>query len=274
MMRRLAELDRLDALHGLGADPRLAPPPARPRHRRDALQAGLATTVLMGGLVLFDPSPVGSTTRGLLGLSPEPPYSVALLDPGDGSYAFLHQQPGSKDPVTYDPCQVIEVEINPAGAPDDYREYVDTAIERVGEASGLRFKVVGKTDDRPDRSPQRISGSGWEPVLVSWADEEEVPGLAGDVVGLGGSVVVETLGRARYVTGSVTLDAEPFRRVAAQLGGGPQAQAIVDHEFGHLVGLDHVTDPGELMSAENNGRTTWGPGDLAGLSRLGRGRCG
>lgn len=272
MMRRLAELDRIDARHGLGADPRLVPARVRPRHRRDALLAGLATTVLMGGLVLFDPSPVGSTTRGLLGLSPEPPYSVALLDPGDGSYTFMQRQRGSKSPVTYDPCQVIEVAINPDGAPEGYRDLVETAIEHVSEPSGLRFEIVGDTDRRPG-SPVS-SAAGWPPVLVSWADEEEVPGLAGDVAGLGGSTAVRELGHSRFVTGSVTLDVDAFDVIPHQLRGEAFAQAIVDHEFGHLVGLDHVEDPGELMSAENTGRTSWGPGDLAGLSRLGRGRCG
>ena len=66
---------------------------------------------------MFDSSPVGTTTRALIGLSPQPPYSVPLLDPGDGSYTFMHTQPGSKAPVTYDPCEVIEVQINPEGAP-------------------------------------------------------------------------------------------------------------------------------------------------------------
>ena len=51
-------------------------------------------------------------------------------------------------------------------------------------------------------------------------------------------------------------------------------QAIVDHEFGHLVGLDHVTDPGELMAEVNLGRTSYGPGDLEGLARLGAIPCG
>jgi hypothetical protein len=111
-------------------------------------------------------------------------------------------------------------------------------------------------------------------VLVAWADDEEVPALSGDVAGLAGSVVVESLGRARYVTGTVTLDSEAFQRITGELGGDAAAQAIVDHEFGHLVGLDHVDDAGELMYADNIGRRDWGPGDLAGLSRLGRGRCG
>ena len=273
MMRRLAELDRIDALHGLGADPRQVPSPPKVRHRRDALLAGLLTAVVLSGFVMFDSSPVGTTTRALIGLSAQPPYSVPLLDPGDGSYTFMHTQPGSKAPVTYDPCRVIEVEINPAGAPDDYREYVDTAIEHVSEPSGLRMEVVGETDERPSRSPRTTGGSGWKPVLVAWADEEEVPELAGDVAGLGGSLVVESLGRARYVTGTVTLDAEAFQRISGELGGDRAAQAIIDHEFGHLVGLDHVDDSGELMYADNIGRRDWGPGDLAGLSRLGRGGC-
>ena len=274
MMRRLAELDRIDALHGLGADPRQVPPPTRARHRRDALLAGLLTAVVLGGFVIFDSSPVGTTTRALIGLSTQPPYSVPLLDPGDGSYRFMHTQPGSKDPVTYDPCEVIEVQINPEGAPDDYREYVDTAIEHVSEPSGLRLDVTGETDERPSRTPRTTSGSGWKPVLVAWADEEEVPALAGDVAGLAGSLVVESLGRAQYVTGTVTLDTDAFQRITRELGGDAAAQAIVDHEFGHLVGLDHVDDAGELMYADNIGRRDWGPGDLAGLSRLGRGRCG
>ena len=274
MMRRLAELDRIDAVHGLGADPRTVPAPRRARHRRDALLAGLVTALVLTGFVMFDSSPVGTTTRALIGLSPRPPYSVPLLDPGDGTYTFMHTQPGSKDPVTYDPCQVIEVRINPVGAPENYRELVDTAIEHVSKPSGLRLEVVGATDERPSRSPRTASGAGWKPVLVAWADEEEVPGLAGDVAGLAGSLVVESLGRARYVTGTVTLDAEAFQRIARELGGDETGQAIIDHEFGHLVGLDHVPDPGELMYADNIGRRDWGPGDLAGLSRLGRGRCG
>ena len=49
MMRRLAELDRIDALHGLGADPRQVPAPRKARHRRDALLAGLLTAVVLSG---------------------------------------------------------------------------------------------------------------------------------------------------------------------------------------------------------------------------------
>ena len=45
-------------------------------------------------------------------------------------------------------------------------------------------------------------------------------------------------------------------------------RAIVQHELGHVLGLDHVDDPGELMYDTSSGRTDFGPGDLEGLARL------
>ena len=182
-----------------------------------------------------------------------------------------------KAPVTYDPCKKIEVVINPDGAPDDYRDFVETAMDHISKASGLQFDIIGTTDERPskDRPAEDASryGPGWSPVLVAWSDNDEISELSGDIAGLGGSAAATVFGRTVYVTGGVTLDREAFDQMLRRPEGRAQAQAIVDHEFGHLVGLDHVKDRGELMNAENNGQLTWGPGDRAGLSRLGRGPC-
>jgi hypothetical protein len=277
MMRRLAELDRVDARHGLGAHP-LEVPRARPaRQRYNSLIAAFLTVGVLGAVVMLDPGGVATSTRALLGLDPAPPYQVPLLDPGEGSYTYMRTQPGSDQPVTWDPCRKIRVVVNPEGAPRSWESMVETAIDHVSGPSGLRFDLVGETDerpspDRPARDPDRYGG-GWAPVLDSWADEDEVPGLAGDVAGLGGGTSITELGRSRYVTGTVTLDRDAFAGISARPDAGSAGQAIVDHEFGHLVGLGHVDDSGELMSEQNRGRTTWGPGDLAGLSRLGRGRC-
>jgi hypothetical protein len=105
-----------------------------------------------------------------------------------------------------------------------------------------------------------------------WATAGEVPDLRGKVAGIGGSAPAEdTTGRMRYVTGRVVLDADTFDRFTPR--ERPLAQAIVDHEFGHLVGLGHVDDPGELMFRHNVGRTTYGPGDRRGLADLGSIPC-
>lgn len=76
-----------------------------------------------------------------------------------------------------------------------------------------------------------------------------------------------------WVSGSVLLDGPTFRDILQRPGGYNDARAIVMHELAHLVGLTHVRDDGELMNDDNNGRTTFGPGDKEGLRRLGGGPC-
>ncbi|MCP6237408.1 hypothetical protein NL436_28390, partial [Klebsiella pneumoniae] len=74
-------------------------------------------------------------------------------------------------------------------------------------ATGLRFERVGLTENRDVTTgpfPRR------EPVLIAWATEDEVPDLAGDVAGIGGSVAVGQPGNLRYVTGRVVLDRDVF----------------------------------------------------------------
>ena len=186
---------------------------------------------------------------------------------GRGSFKFLKTQPVGHEPVGYDPCRTIEVRVNPAGAPPHYDDLVDTAIQHTSDATGLKLERVGLTDAR-DTTTSTVGIARRSPVLVMWADDHEVPALAGDVAGIGGSAAVETdTGRWRYVTGRVVLDRDVFATFTP--AERRFAQAIIDHEFGHLVGLAHVHDPGELMYDDNIGRTTYGPGDREGLARLG-----
>ena len=56
-------------------------------------------------------------------------------------------------------------------------------------------------------------------------------------------------------------------------GGYEQARAIVVHELAHVLGLDHVDDPDELMHPVTASRTGLGPGDLQGLALLGQAAC-
>lgn len=54
----------------------------------------------------------------------------------------------------------------------------------------------------------------------------------------------------------------------------PLARAVILHELGHLVGLDHVTAPKQVMYPETQlVSTSLGAGDLTGLSLLGSGAC-
>jgi hypothetical protein len=199
---------------------------------------------------------------------------------GSGPYRFMATQPGRVGvPVTYDPCHPVHVVVNDDLAPSEGEAVLSSALAAVSAATGLRFVRDGRTDElpsrhRPVRDPGRY-GRGWSPVLVAWTTPQVDRGLSGKVAGRGGSAQVSDplTGERRFVTGSVSLDAPAMRAIRQGPGGVAQDRAIVMHELGHVVGLGHVDDPGELMYAENVGRTAFGPGDLRGLAALGRGPC-
>lgn len=248
--------------------------PPSPRRRLSgrsrAYVAGLAALLVTVCVLLLDTGANGSRFRSWLGIDDR---VVAAVEPsGDGSYAFFDTQAGGT-PVAWNPCEPIHYVVNPDGAPDDWEDLVDDSIATVAGAAGVSFQYDGTTDDRSFR--ERVDGFGRaEPVLIGWADEDEVPDLEDDVAGLAGPVTQTRRGFSRYVTGMVVLDRESFDDLEGQFDGDDQQRAILMHELGHLLGLDHVDDPGELMFEANLGRTTLGRGDRRGLAILGGVPCG
>jgi len=239
-----------------------------------------ATFLLLVGYILLAPSESSEAIRRSLGIGDGRLVAAPVVPEGTGSYAFRHTQEGSDEPVGYDPCQPIEVTVNPRGAPDNHDDLVDTGLRHISEATGLKFVRVSDTNDRDVHHggvPRR------RPVLIAWATPEEEPALAGNVVGIGGSIASGPPGRQRYVTGSVILDRDHFASLSSSVPSVGRdgdwdweqdlGQATVDHELAHVVGLAHVEDHGELMHPSSMVRTTFGPGDREGLARLGAIDC-
>lgn len=273
MMRRLRELDRLDARAAGGARPRRGSSPA------EILRGVVATTAALAVLALVAWHYGLAGGLGPLSGGGGPPVDRS----GPGTFRFIAHQPGDTDrPVTYDSCERVRVRLNPDGGPDDSEAIVRDAIRTVADATGLELVWDGRTDARPSGRGGSSRGRGTDPlrglrgshVLVAFATAAQVPALKGDVAGIGGSTrVTDGTGRSRYVGGEVTLDEDAFARIRPRADGRDEAEAIVLHELGHVVGLDHVEDRGELMNAENLGLDDFGPGDLTGLAALGRGPC-
>lgn len=259
MSRRLAELDRLDR----GEAPR-----GRWRGLGKANLIFLASAVVALGLVYG----VGKAFPGLLASAPGagPGQVREPGATGTGPYAFMMTTPGGR-PVGYDPCRPIHYVVNPAGQPPGAKTLVQEAVRVVSAASGLNFVDDGASQDRPVAGNQGLAyRAPGAPVLVVWADHAEYPEIGGDIEGEGGSTSLAPAGpeSARYVTGQVVLNRDGLAEILAGRDGYVRARAIVMHELGHLVGLDHVNNDGELMAPHYTGLTGFGPGDRQGLAAL------
>jgi len=195
------------------------------------------------------------------------------------SYRFLAHQTDGATPVSYDPCRPIHYVIRQQGEPPGGNQIVTNAILRVSQATGLHFVYDGATSETPSRQrpsyqPNRY-GDRWAPVLISWVTAKENPDMATAVTGEGGSASFGFPGGPiAYVTGAVELDAAKLTGELKRPGGKTVVRAVVLHELGHFVGLDHVIAANQLMYPQiQPGVSDFAAGDLTGLAALGRGTC-
>ena len=202
----------------------------------------------------------------------------AAAPKGRGGYRFVRTQRGDRaTPVAFDPCRPVHYAINVSGSPSDGRALVRDAIARVSRATGLRFVEDATTTETPrtDRvayQPDRY-GDRWAPVLIAWRDERNYPTLAGSVAGIGGAQAISiAANRFVNISGQLVLDRDQL-----STDSSPErslVRAVILHELGHVVGLDHVSDRAQLMFAEEQPSVrNYGAGDLRGMHQLGIQAC-
>ncbi len=185
----------------------------------------------------------------VVGDRPAPEPEFAFLDlAADGS------------PVAY-PCGPIGYVVRSQGAPEDWPVTVARAVEAVEEASGY---------DLVDRTSAARPGSEGPVVFIRWGDADTEPSLAGTVVGRGGSDPTGTSGDLHYERGAILLDTTGYGTYDAA-----DRRVTLMHELGHVLGLDHVASPYEIMAPGETRRETdtFGPGDRIGFARLRDASC-
>jgi hypothetical protein len=192
-----------------------------------------------------------------------------------GGYRFMESPDPDQEMVAYDPCRPVRMVVRTDNAPQGGQRLIEEAVGAVSAATGLQFVDAGTTTEAPSsrREPYQPDryGRQWAPVLITWSDAEEYPDLAGNVAGRGGSTARQAGNDPFvYVTGQVILDAPSL---TAMMERPEQVRAVIMHELAHVLGLDHVDDPEQLMYGDNVGLTDFAPGDRAGLARLGAGTC-
>lgn len=208
-----------------------------------------------------------------VGLSDEP-AAVGLYRSTSVQGGFAAEFTGSDgSPVRWNPCQPVHYVVNPAGAPVHALDDVTGALQRLADASGLSFVDDGDTAERPSQGrepyqPQRY-GERWAPVLVAWAapGSTDLP-MGRGVLALAEPVAVRGPAGPQLVAAEIDLD--PGSRLGPGFGIGYTQGEVLLHEWGHVLGLDHVSDPAQIMfPVIGAGVGELGSGDRAGLAALG-----
>lgn len=247
--------------------------------------AGRRLVALVAAGVLAVALPAWSRLGGVAaaGLPPVPADAQAgrvlpeVVTVVSGPHAFLaSHQDGS--PVVPDPCRPLHWTMNAQGMPDGGEDLVREAVRQVSAATGLAFVEDAPTTETivPEREAVQVGryGDRWAPLLVAVTDDATMAALGGDVAAVAQPTTIEPSGpgSARVVSGQIAIDddfvTDSLRDPAGQAG----LRMVVLHELGHVVGLDHVDDPTQVM----HGRASLfylGSGDKEGLARAGAGRC-
>ncbi|RKO26008.1 peptidase M10A and M12B matrixin and adamalysin [Pseudarthrobacter phenanthrenivorans] len=196
---------------------------------------------------------------------------------GSDAYQFLAVN-GDGTPVGYSPCRPLHYVVNDGLAPAGSQHLVTEAITSISAATGIQFVYDGTTLEQP--SPQRppyqpdAYGERWAPLLIAWTTPETAPQLKGKVIGTGGSTHFSyDSGPKTFVTGGLDLDAPQIADELLNPDGHLYASAVILHELSHVMGLDHVEDPTQLMYPEIGTPAGLSAGDLNGLFELGQAQC-
>jgi hypothetical protein len=190
--------------------------------------------------------------------------------------------------VRWDPCRTITYAVNPdlasrtpVGRTAAVLD-VKRAVHRAAEVTGLTFRYVGATHEVPtDVGSQKWAGrQRAADLVVAWVTPRTSTLLSrvgsGYASGTGGWMwkAWSSAGSWKLAIGRgfVVVNAQQRGDYAPGFGAGRTRGALLLHELGHALGLNHVGNTAELMYPTMIDRRTTGykVGDRAGLRHVGR----
>lgn len=245
------------------------PPPAARRAGRAVVGLALTAAVAVVAVVaLNSPLPPDDTASATDDAGTE----VAAAPGVVADYAISLRN-GDDSPVRLEPCHTYDYEVQPGALdPDVAVAEAGAGFAALEEATGVAFRFAGLTGERfpfpleADQPPR-------DPILVSFEHPDESTALTE-----GGEAHLVTPGRP--LGGLALAGPAPVRPGFSVLAGGAvvvnetldpaQRARVLLHELGHVAGLGHATDTGQIMATPvpETGPVVFREGDRAGLAEL------
>jgi hypothetical protein len=235
------------------------------------LQDSADPTDLAGGVTPSSSSVPTRTPSPTPTLTPSPGPKV------EGAFRFLERVGGA--PVRWDPCEPITFALNTAGASSPVRADLREALRRVTRATGIHFRPVGVTRETFLRAYQRMRFRGVirkAALIMIWVDHGDYRAILRLLhdprpsIAFAKTMAGLYANRDQYFGGIIVIDGDATARRG--FGDFYAHGSVLLHELGHIMGLDHVKDPDQLMYSGRHPNfrvRDFGAGDLEGLRRLG-----
>ncbi len=188
--------------------------------------------------------------------------------PSSPSYEFLQASDGL--PKRQNTCAPLTYVINPRWFSEAGLEDLQNAIQIAEQATGIDFRFEGFTDEPPSFPRPSVDtiryGNRPSPVLFAAATGDHAIEYNGNVVGFAGPAVSGNT----YAGGQVTVRRDVASIYETGYGPGSTLGKIALHEIAHMLGLNHVSDPNQLMYPNvQQVPMQYAAGDLQGLSYVG-----
>lgn len=221
----------------------------------------------------------------------------AALDASADAAGEIYAVHSWKDPggqlhrIRWDPCTTTTYAVNVrhAGATPAARARaladVKEAMSRAASRTGLTFHFNGVTSE----IPRDAGGTGWAErqsaaeIVIAWVDQDHAASRSNLLIpegtryssGTGGWVWKAWTVRGKWQLaigrGFVVINADDNHLYKGGFGSGYTRGALLLHEVGHALGLDHVGATSQLMFPRMLDRPSAGyhTGDRMGLKKVG-----